>query len=305
MRIGIDIGGSHIAAGLVDKNGKILSKETRDVDINKIKDEKRAENLILEIIENEINFLLQKNDLDFGDISKIGIAVPGMPEEGRIKNLVNLNIKDFNIGKILEEKYRAVVNIKNDGKCAGLAEKKYGALKLYDDCVFLCIGTGVGSAVFLEGELLKPKIKPGFELGHMIIEKNGRLCNCGQKGCFETYASMKRFKQEAINKLNLGNNKEIQAEEVQNYIRNNIDNKKVEEFVEEYLENVGIGLINIINIFEPEAICFGGSFSYYEDIFIPRLYNILKGRTFNKESKVKLLPAKLKNDAGIIGAAEI
>lgn len=305
MRIGIDIGGSHIAAGIVDKNGKILSKETRDIDINYIKDENRAENLIVDIIENEINFLLQKNDFDISDISKIGIAVPGMPKEGKIRNLVNLNIKEFNIGKVLEEKYKTTIKIKNDGKCAGLAEKKYGALRIYDDCAFLCIGTGVGSAIFLGGELLESKNSSGFELGHMIIDKNGKLCNCGQKGCFETYASMKRFKQEAINRLKLGNNKEIQAEEVQNYIRNNIEKKDVKEFIEEYLENVSIGLINIINIFEPEAICFGGSFSYYEDIFIPRLYNILKGRTFNKESKVKLLPAKLKNDAGIIGAAEL
>lgn len=100
-------------------------------------------------------------------------------------------------------------------------------------------------------------------------------------------------------------NGDIQAEEVQNYIRNNIEEEKVKKFVDEYLENVNIGLINLINIFEPEAICFGGSFSYYEDIFIPRLYRLLKGRIFNKDNKVKLVSAKLKNDAGIIGAAEI
>ena len=156
MRIGIDIGGSHIAAGIVDKNGKILSKETRDIDINYIKDENRAENLIVDIIENEINFLLQKNDFDISDISKIGIAVPGMPKEGKIRNLVNLNIEEFNIGKVLEEKYKTTIKIKNDGKCAGLAEKKYGALRIYDDCAFLCIGTGVGSAIFLGGELCHP-----------------------------------------------------------------------------------------------------------------------------------------------------
>ena len=137
MRIGIDIGGSHIAAGIVDKNGKILSKETRDIDINYIKDENRAENLIVDIIENEINFLLQKNDFDISDISKIGIAVPGMPKEGKIRNLVNLNIKEFDIGKELKEKYKTTIKIKNDGKCAGLAEKKYGALRIYDDCAFL------------------------------------------------------------------------------------------------------------------------------------------------------------------------
>lgn len=303
MKIGIDIGGSHIACGIVEKNGKLISKESRDIDINKIQQEKRAENLILDIIDNEIKLLLEKYDYTKGDISKIGISVPGSPKGNTIRNLVNLNIKEFDIGKVLEEKYNTTVKIKNDGKCAGMAEKKYGVLKKYDDCIFLCIGTGVGSAVFLNGELLEPKQNPGFEFGHMIIEKDGNLCNCGKKGCFETYASMKRFKAKAIKELKLDDNTE--AEEVQNYIRNNMNMEKVNNFVNEYLENISIGLSNIINIFEPEAIAFGGSFSYYEDIFLPILYEKLEKRIFNKDTKYKLFPAKLRNDAGIIGATEI
>ena len=114
---------------------------------------------------------------------------------------------------------------------------------------------------------------------------------------------MKRFKARAIKELNLEANTE--AEEVQNYIRKNIEKEKVKKFVDEYLENVSIGIANIINIFEPEAIAFGGSFSYYEDIFLHILDEKLKDKIFNKDTKVKLLPAKLKNDAGIIGATEI
>ena len=303
MKIGIDIGGSHIACGIVERNGNLIAKETRDININEIQKEKRAENLIIDIIDNEIKLLLEKFDYTKGDISKIGISVPGSPKGSIIRNLVNLNIKEFNIGKVLEEKYNTIVKIKNDGKCAGLAEKKYGALKKYGDCIFLCIGTGVGSAVFLNGELLQPKQNPGFEFGHMIIEKEGNICNCGKKGCFETYASMKRFKKDAIKELKLYDN--IEAEEVQNYIRNNIHIEKVHNFVNEYVENISIGIFNIINIFEPEAIAFGGSFSYYEDIFIPILYEKLENKIFNKDTKYKLFPAKLRNDAGIIGATEI
>ena len=303
MRIGIDIGGSHIASGIVEKNGRLIAKESRDVDINNIKEEARAENLITDIINNEIRILLEKYDYTYGDISKIGIAVPGSPKGDKIRNLVNLNIKEYNIGKVLGEKYKTVVKIKNDGKCAGLAEKEYGALKKYDDCVFLCLATGVGSAVFLNGELLEPKQNPGFEFGHMIIEKNGNLCKCGNKGCFETYASMKRFKKRAIKDLELDENTE--AEEVQNYIRNNIEKPKIKKFVNEYLENVSIGIANIINIFEPQAIAFGGSFSYYDDVFLPILDEKIRNKVFNEDTKVKLISAKLKNDAGIIGATEI
>lgn len=303
MRIGIDIGGSHVATGLVGKNGSLVSKESRDINISNIKDEKRVENLLLEIIENEISTLLEKNDLTVGDISKIGVAVPGSPKRTYIRNLVNLHIKEFNLGEKLKDKYKVNVNIKNDGKCAGLAEKKYGSLKKYSDCIFLCIGTGVGSAVFLDNELLESKQNPGFEFGHMVIEKNGRKCNCGKNGCFETYASMKRFKAEAIRTFKM--NETTEAEEVQRFIRENMNKKNVHEFVEEYLENVSVGLSNLITIFEPQAISFGGSFSYYCDIFLPILKEKLENLKFNKDTKTDLITAKLKNDAGIIGATEI
>lgn len=303
MKIGIDIGGSHVATGLVDKNGTLISKESRDINISNIKEEKRVESLLLEIIENEISVLLDRNDLSNGDISKIGVAVPGSPKGTCIRNLVNLHIKEFDLGEKLKEKYNVNVKIKNDGKCAGLAEKQYGSLKKYSDCVFLCIGTGVGSSVFLDGELLEPIQNSGFEFGHIIIDKEGRKCNCGKNGCFETYASMKRFKAEAISRLDMNEN--TVAEEVQKYIRDNIDKKKVHNFVDEYLTNVSIGLANIINIFEPEAISFGGSFSYYCDIFLPMLNEKLEKLKFNKDTKVELVTAKLKNDAGMIGATEI
>lgn len=303
MKIGIDIGGSHIASGIINNNGELMDKETRDISSANIENEEQAQKIILDTIDDEITELFHKNACDKGSISIIGLAVPGSPSKTAIINTVNLHIKKFEIVKILEEKYGVQIKIKNDGKCAGFAEKKYGALKKYDDCVFLCIGTGVGSAVFLGGKLLEPKIHPGFEFGHMIIDKNGNECNCGNKGCFETYASMKRFKKLAIRNLNLKS--DIESDELQQYIREKISDIKVEQLINEYIDNLSIGIANIINIFEPEAICFGGSFSYYEDIFLPRLKENLKKYVFNKDSECDLVCAKLKNDAGMIGAVEI
>lgn len=314
MKIGIDIGGSHIGAGIVTDNGKLIAKET--IDINFFKDifknnnqiitddeQELAKQRLVQIIEEEIDALLDKSNYKKEDIEKIGIAVPGYPSKSSIKNAVNLGIKEFNISSVLENKYNVVVELKNDGKCAGLAEKKYGSLADYKDAVFLCLGTGVGSAVFLNDKLLEPTRGNGFELGHLIIEKDGEKCNCGKKGCFETYASMKRFKKKAIYELEL--DEDTDSEEIQRIIRNNIDSIKVKKIVDEYLENVAIGISNIINIFEPEAICFGGSFAYYGDIFIPILQDKLKSYLFNEELEYKLIPAKLRNDAGIIGATLI
>ena len=300
MKLGIDIGGSHIGTGVILENGKLIGKETRDIIFSEIDDEKRVEEIILEIIKLEIQTLLERYNYGIEDISQIGLAVPGSPTKTSIKNMVNLHITNFNIAEKLNKIYNTKITLRNDGKCAGLAEKKYGALKKYDDCIFLCIGTGVGTAVFYDGDLLVPKNNPGFEFGHMIIKKGGKKCNCGNNGCFETYASMKRFKEDVIKKFELPKNSE--SEEVQNFIRKNITKSDVKKFVDEYLDNVAVGISNIINIFEPQAICFGGSFSYYDDIFLDLLNEKVKQHVFNKDSNFILLSAKLKNDAGIIGA---
>ena len=95
---------------------------------------------------------------------------------------------------------------------------------------------------------------------------------------------------------------DINSEELQKYIRENINKTSIKNFVDQYIENLSIGILNIINVFEPEAICFGGSFSYYSDIFLPKLDEKIKENKFNKDIKCKLIRAKYQNDAGIVGA---
>ena len=303
MKIGIDIGGSHISSGIVEKDGKLIGKETEDINVSKLENEDEIKKFIIKIINQEIKFLLERYEYNLSEITKIGIAIPGDTKDNFIRNVVNLHIKNFDIIESMKENYKCEIKVKNDGKCAGIAEKKYGNLQGYSDAIFLCIGTGVGSAVFMNEKLLEPKQATGFELGHIIINKNGKDCNCGNKGCFETYACMKRFKRNAIQKLKLPQS--IEAGQVQYYIRENIDKTEVNNFVNDYLDNVAIGISNIINIFEPEAIAFGGSFSFYSDIFMPMLNEKIEKMKFNKNTKTKLIPAKFKNDAGIIGATEI
>lgn len=157
MKIGIDIGGSHISAGIVEKDGNLIGKESRDLYIKDDMDEKRVENIIVDTIKSEISILLDRYDYKKYEISKIGVAVPGNPKDTYICNLVNLKIKKFDIGNVLKELFDTDITIRNDGKCSGLAEKKYGSLQKFDDAIFLCIGTGVGSSVFESGKLLIPK----------------------------------------------------------------------------------------------------------------------------------------------------
>ena len=299
MTIGIDIGGSHIGIGVVDENDRIIDKvETF------IKDKSDIEEKIEKYLVENVTKMLQKYS-----INQIGIAVPGTVSDTKIIKAVNLGIEDYDLGKILEEKlknegYTVKVKLKNDGKCAGLAEQKYGELQGYDNSVFLCIGTGVGSAVIFNGKLLEPKNVPGFEFSHTIIHKNGALCNCGKRGCFEVYASLKRFKEKLVKELNLNS---IDGECVRNFIRQNSDNSTLKYMINNYIEDLSIGISNIINIFEPEAICLGGSFAEYEDIlYQPLKKALLTGNLlFNKRCDIIIKLAELKNDAGIIGATLI
>ena len=108
--------------------------------------------------------------MDF--VESVGIAVPGTVNQTTIIKAVNLGIENYEITPIIEKETGTKVKLKNDGKCAGLAEQKYGELQGYDNSVFLCIGTGVGSAVIFNGKLLEPKGVPGFEFSHTIIQKN-------------------------------------------------------------------------------------------------------------------------------------
>ena len=294
MKIGIDIGGSHIGIGLVDNNGSIILKEEKF-----IKDKTNIKEIIEEFItENVIQISLIHN------VESIGIAIPGTVTENKIIKAVNLGLENYDLASNLEKILKIPVKLKNDAKCAALAEKKYGELEPFENSVFLCIGTGVGTAVIHEGELLEPKELPGFEFSHTIIHKDGELCNCGKRGCFETYASLKRFKQRISDRFDLNT---MSGKLIREFIKNNPDNELLKDMINEYIEDLSVGISNIINIFEPEAICIGGSFAEYKDIFYePLKQTLLQGNLlFNKRCDIIIKLAKLKNDAGIIGATLI
>ena len=293
MKIGIDMGGSHVAIGIVNENGKIIEKFEKD--IKTVGDQAKAEisTYIIEIISK-----IKENH----NIEKIGIGSPGTPRDGVLTNLINLKIKEFDISSILMEHFDIPVLLKNDAKCAGLAEKTYGALKEYQDAVFLCLGTGIGASVFMNGKELKPIQNPGMEIGHMVIDKNGIKCNCGKTGCFETLCSVKRLKDKLIDEMNLS--KEVSSKELLEILKWRAKEENIKKILEEYIDNLNSGLSNIIDIFAPQAICLGGGFVYFEEIlykpFLEKYYN--ERKSFYKDRIPDIKLALLGNDAGIIGA---
>ncbi len=302
MNIGIDIGGSHIGIGLV-KQEKIIDKKEIEI-ISKNKE--NIEEFIVKNIVDIISKILEKNKLQIKDIQKIGIATPGtVIDEKIITNVVNLNIKKFDLFNELKKYYKDTqIIIKNDGKCAAIAEKLYGNMNTYEDAIFICLGTGVGGAVFLGGKMLEPQICSGFEIGHMTINKDGEKCNCGKNGCFDIYGSMKRFKAKIKKELNL--NQTAISSKIMPAIQKS-KNQKVQQIIDEYTKDVAIGISNLINIFEPQIIVIGGSFAHYKDILLEKVKQKIQNENMllNKREKLNITTAKFLNDAGIIGAGNL
>ena len=301
MKIGIDLGGSHIAIGVVDSKGVIIEKKERRILAKEKQD-------ICSFIENYI----EENVKEFTKkykITSIGIAIPGTINKTTIIKSVNLGLENYNIVEKLKENITIPIKIKNDAKCAALAENKFGSLKKYSRSIFLTLGTGIGGAAIINNELLDTGAMPGMEVGHIIIEKNGIQCNCGNKGCFEKYASMKALKNNLRNALGL--DEKTRGQELLDIIRNNNpQNKnynKIEKVVNEFISNLSVGIVNLTNLFEPEAIVIGGSYVYFEDILMPKLIKYLQNeiKPFNKRENIIIKPAVLGNDAGIIGASLI
>ena len=297
MKIGIDLGGSHIGVGII-QGGKVVYKVEKD-----LKDKKKGEENILKLIILEINSIISQNNLKLEEIEKIGIACPGIVEKGVIRRANNLKIEKTEIQDKLKKVFKNInIQVRNDAKCAALAEKEYGTLHGYNDSIMLTIGTGIGGAVFYNGSLLEGKKSSAFELGHMIINKNGEKCSCNSKGCFEAYASIGNLRKKVQKELKI--EKEITGIELVKLLKNEDKNKTIDIILKDYINNLAIGIANLINIFEPEIIALGGSIVYYEDIILQKLKDILEKEEyiFNKNNIPKIVMARLNNDAGMIGA---
>ena len=193
MNVGIDIGGSHIAVGLVDTENKIVIKKehnwTNEEKIDLLKS-------IEEYTKKFVKEIMQENN----SIDKIGI---GFPAANIVDGVVTKYGRILNLPKILSEEFNIPTFLKNDVKCSALCEKNIGSLKEYDNCLFMTLGTGIGGAYFYKNEMVTPNKYQGFEIGHMIIDKNGEECKCGNKGCFEQCASMRVFRDKIEKKTSI------------------------------------------------------------------------------------------------------
>ena len=308
-KIGIDIGGMSIKAGLV-VNGEIIQREVKET--NQLGG---LENIV-EDITQIVNKLLHKSELDINDIESIGIGFPGIvTDEGRV-TCVNIGLENALIIPQLEERLKGtIVRAGNDANVAALAEHVYGSMKGYNSGVMITLGTGIGGGIVIDNKLIVGSNGVGAEIGHTMIANNYYDCNCGNNGCFETFCSATAIIKYAQKLLN-ENRETIIRDMCKNDI-NNITAKMVfdayrendmvaKEIINRFKKYLAMGIGNIVNFIDPAVISIGGGISNASDILLDGLSEQVKQHLPFKKTKIgDIVIAKFKNDAGIIGASAL
>lgn len=311
--LGIDLGGMSIKAGVCDDNGNILVKDTcvtvRTEDGDRIINDMAA--LCLKVIADA--------GLKVEDIEYAGIASPGSAdcERGMIIYASTLPFLNYPIAEKLSERTGIKkIYVENDANAAAKGEATYGAAKGYKNSLFVTIGTGVGGGIIIDGKIYSGFNFSGAELGHMVIVKDGEECTCGRKGCMECYASATGLI--SLTKKKMEENKDSLMWQLCNNDLNNVNGKTAFDaqragdacgiaVVKEYIEYLACGIVNFINIFQPEVLSIGGGICKEGETLLAPLREIVSREQYSRYSEKQTIikTAQLGNDAGIIGAASL
>ncbi|HBY20203.1 MAG: hypothetical protein A2Y24_04315 [Clostridiales bacterium GWE2_32_10] len=309
--IGIDIGGSKIAFGIVDEDGNIVYKD-QIKNSGDISAEDEIKN-IAEVLEK----LMGQYNLKYSDINSIGIGFPGPVNKKGIVVGTNVSINNMNLAEELGKFIKLPIYVENDANCAVVGEYVHGSLKEAKDVAFVTLGTGVGGGLIIDGKLYVGADGGAAEFGHQVIVMNGKRCGCGRCGCLESYASTKAWEDRIREKLE--KNKDSKIYELTGGNPENVNGKVIFQAIDandefamesyrEHLKYIALGINNLIAIFQPEIIAIsGGITGVGEKLLNPLIAEIkeeMKDCKINiKNTEIKI--AELGNDAGIIGAAEI
>lgn len=310
LKIGIDLGGTNIAAGIVDENGIIRYKRSAPTGAGRPKEE------ILNDIALLCRTLCDENGIRFDSIASVGIAVPGGVDEasGEILFTPNIPFTGINIAQILSEKLDGKrVGVCNDANAATIAEVLAGAAKGADNAVMITLGTGVGGGIVIDKKVYSGSNGLAGELGHFVIQMGGEKCGCGRRGCFEAYASgtaLIRMTNEELNTCFMSGEATLMAESGRVNARTAFDafkagDKAAARVIERYTDALASGIISLINVFQPEVFIIGGGISGEGQFLIDLLQPKVDAEEFSREAKkrTRLCIATCGNDAGIIGAA--
>ena len=315
--IGVDLGGTNIAVGIVNEELKMIEKGSVPTKAD------RDPELIIKDMAELAGRLLEKNNIPLSDVAYVGIASPGIAncDDGVIEYTNNLPFLHFPIAQVFT-KYLPVkkVYVENDANAAAVGEAIAGVAKGTKHSMMITLGTGVGGGVLIDRKVYSGFNHAGAELGHTVIVKDGRQCSCGRRGCFEAYSSataLSKMTEEKLSECRIKGIPTLMTEEVaSNGGRINAriafnamkrGDAVATELVREYIAYLACGLTNMINIFQPEVLSIGGGISGEKDNLLIPLLALIDREQYNRDLeerlKTKIVIASLGNDAGIIGAA--
>ncbi len=306
--IGIDLGGMSAKAGLMNEEGNVLCMarcETCAEDAPEVTARHLAE-LADQLIEDQ--------EIDREEVAAIGIGSPGVinSESGSVVIWSNFHWTNVPLARLVSTHAKLPVYVTNDANAAALGEAKYGSGKGYGDSVMITLGTGVGGGIVFGGKLFEGYRSAGGELGHTVIHKGGRLCTCGRKGCFECYASATALKRET--RVAMEKHPESlmwkitpRLEDVNGrtpFDAARAGDKYGKRIVRDYVENLGEGIANIVNLLRPQVIILGGGVSNEGEYLISRVRQFVVKNIYASEAYAALdiVRASLGNDAGLYGA---
>lgn len=309
--LGIDLGGTNVAAGVVSENYEIIAKASVPTDA------KSGVDAIVENIVKAANGALKNAGITANDIEGIGIGSPGAIDaaNGVVDFAGNLGFDHTPLAALVGKHFPGKrVSVENDANVAAFAEHMAGAAKGTHNSITITLGTGVGGGMILNDKIYAGFNGKGGEFGHIVIVNDGWECSCGRKGCWEAYASVSgliRLTKQEMLKNTASLMWEIAKDSLDNVNGlTSFDAMRRGDHtailvVESYLRSVATGLINVINILQPEVICIGGGISKEGDYLLTPIKEIVKSEIFTKRSDsfTDIRIAKLGNDAGIIGAA--
>ncbi len=311
--VGIDLGGTNIAVGIVDENYKIVKKGSTPT-----LSERDTEEIVKDIAKLTLK-LLDETNIDISEIAHAGIGSPGSIDSANGVVICSNNLPMFNYPIVdVLKKYLPIehIYVENDANAAALGEAMGGAAKGAETAIMITLGTGVGGGIIINGKVFGGFNNAGGELGHIVIEYDGEQCTCGRKGCWETYSSataLARMTREKLEETKDTLMWELVGGDINKagaripFAAMKQGDKAGKEVVDKYINYLACGITNIINIFQPNIICIGGGVANEGDYLLKPLTEIAERDQYTSgyELKTKICIAELGNDAGIIGAAAI
>ncbi len=308
--IGIDLGGTNIAVGVCDENYKIIGRGSAKTNLPR-----PAEAIAADMV-TAAKAAVENAGLTMKDIEWAGIGAPGSiePKKGVIVYNNNLGFNNVPIAELIEKGLGVKTYVDNDGNAAAYGEMLAGAGKGVKDLIAITLGTGVGGGIIIDKKIYAGFNHAGAELGHMVIEKDGWPCTCGRKGCFEAYSSatgmikmtklgMQKHPSSMMWKICGGNLDNAGGKTACDGVRKG--DEAAQEVWDKYLDYLACGIVNLMNIFQPEVFCIGGGISKEGEFLLEPLRSRIAKETYSRSGipQTRIVAATLGNDAGIIGAA--